>query len=109
MIHECARLNERNTYQTKENNPRGDDERGEESRDDARGQLWVWAERMCELGARVVDLLVWVNGRRRGRRDVEIEQVECSRAVNEGTEKKGDVQWGSTRGWKRGRGFGHVL
>ena len=64
---------------------------------------------MCELGARVVDLLVWVNGPRRGRRDVEIEQIECSRAVNEGAEKKGDVQRGSARGRKRGRRFGHVL
>ena len=64
---------------------------------------------MCELWERVVELFVWVNGRGRGRRDVEIEQVECSRAVHEGAEEKGDVQRSGARGRKRGRGFGHVL
>jgi hypothetical protein len=64
---------------------------------------------MCELRARVVELLVWVYGRRRRRRDVEVEQVECGGAVHEGAEQKGDVQRGVAGGRERARGFGHVL
>ena len=64
---------------------------------------------MCELGAQVVELLVWVHGHRRGRRDVEVEKVECGGAVHEGAKKKGDAQRGVAGGRERARGFGHVL
>lgn len=66
-------------------------------------------ESMCELGAQMVEMLVWVHGRRCGRRDLEVEKVKCGRAVHEGTKKKGDVQWRFAGGRERAWGFGHVL
>lgn len=76
------------THQTKEDNPRGEDERGEEGRDEARGQLRFRAESMFELCVWMVEVLIWVHGRRRRRRDVKIEKVDCGRVVHEGAEKE---------------------
>jgi hypothetical protein len=57
----------------------------------------------------MVEMLVRVHGRRRGLWDVEVEKVECGRAVHEGAKKKGDEQWRFAGGRERARGFCHVL
>ena len=97
------------TYQYEENSPGGKNERGKERRDGARGEFWIWAEDMRDLGAGMVQDCVWVHRRGSRRRDVKVKEVECRRIVHKRAEEEGDMQRCCTGRRERARGLGHVL
>src|SRR5258708_3467009 len=84
------------TYQYEKDGPWGKNERGEERRDGARREFWLWAEGMRELGARLVEDFFWVHRRGSRRRDVKVKEVECRGTVHEGAEEEGDMQRSGT-------------
>ena len=79
------------TYQYQEDGPWGDNERGEERRDGAWREFWIWVEGMRELGARKVQDFFGVHRRGRRRWDVKVKEVECRGSMHEGAEEEGDV------------------
>jgi len=64
------------THQHKKSGPWREAERGEESRDGAKGQFLIRAEGMHNLRTRMVEDLVCMHRRRRRRWDVESKEVE---------------------------------
>ena len=97
------------TYQYEENRPGGNNERGEERRDGARGEFWIWAECMRELGARMVQDFFWVHRRGSRRRDVKVKEVECRGIVHKRAKEEGNMQRCGTGRWERAWGLGHIL